>query len=126
METNGLRILIVEDSALILERMDNMLSELDCISEVLKSENGIDALTSVYEKKPDVILLDINLPGKSGISILKEIKSQSLVKVVMLTNYSDQYYRTLCAELGADHFLDKSTEFEKIPALLKSIHTSKV
>jgi two-component system chemotaxis response regulator CheY len=122
MQPAGLKILIVEDSTLILERMNGLLSELSCISHIDKSGNGFDALTLVTQKNHDVILLDINLPGKSGLSVLKEIKNNSKATVVMLTNYSDEYYRSLCAELGADHFLDKSTEFEKIPALLETIY----
>jgi two-component system chemotaxis response regulator CheY len=125
MRGSGLKILIVEDSALILERMNSILRELDCISEIVDSGNGNDAISVMNATNPDVVLLDINLPGKSGISILKEIKSQSTAKVVMLTNYSDQFYRNLCSELGADHFLDKSTEFEKIPSLLNEIYISK-
>lgn len=124
MLNRGLKILIVEDSTLILERMDNLISELECISNVSKSVNGSDVIQIVNEQNPDVILLDINLPGRSGLSILKEIKSTTKTMVVMLTNYSDQYYRTLCTQLGADHFLDKSTEFEKIPELLRSIHST--
>ncbi len=101
--------------------MNMILSELTCIAVIENSDNGIEALNMILRDCPDVILLDINLPGKSGLSILKEIKTQSQAKVIMLTNYSDEYYRSLCSRLGADHFLDKSTEFEKIPSLLTNI-----
>ena len=116
-----LKILIVEDSSIILERVNSLLNEMDCISEVFSSENGIRAVEMVEECNPDLVLLDINLPGKSGISILREIKSRLSTKVIMLTNYSDNYYRTLCHEIGADHFLDKTTEFEQIPELIKRL-----
>jgi DNA-binding NarL/FixJ family response regulator len=119
-----LKVLIVEDSTLILERMNSLLSEMECISEILRSENGIHALSLVEESRPDIILLDINPPGKSGISILKEIKSKMDTKVIMLTNYSDKYYRKLCFDMGADHFLDKSTEFDRIPDLIHEIYLS--
>jgi DNA-binding NarL/FixJ family response regulator len=115
---DGLKILIVEDSILIRDKVIMILSELNCISIIVNSGNGIEAMNLVQEQNPDVILLDINLPGKSGLSILKEIKQQSNATVVMLTNYSDEYYRSLCSRLGADHFLDKSIEFEKIPPRL--------
>jgi DNA-binding NarL/FixJ family response regulator len=124
--STGLKILIVEDSIIIRDRMNIILSELNCIAHIVNSGDGNEALNLIQEKNPDVILLDINLPGKSGISILKEIKQQSKAKVVMLTNYSDEYYRSLCAKLGADHFLDKSTEFEKIPSLLATIYKEAV
>ena len=126
MTTGGLKVLIVEDSTIIRERVNILLSELACISKIENSADGIEALNMVSEKSPDVILLDINLPGKSGLSVLKEIKSLSKATVVMLTNYSDEYYRTLCSRLGADHFLDKSTEFEKIPNLISTIYNKAV
>jgi DNA-binding NarL/FixJ family response regulator len=124
--TKGLRILIVEDSILIRDRMNIILSELSCISKIQNSGDGNEALTMINELHPDVILLDINLPGKSGLSVLKEAKLQSKATIVMLTNYSDEYYRSLCSRLGADHFLDKSTEFEKIPSLLSNIYSKAV
>jgi DNA-binding NarL/FixJ family response regulator len=126
MNSDGLKILIVEDSTIIRDRMNIILSELNCISHIVNSGDGNEAMNLVTEKNPDVILLDINLPGKSGLSILKEVKLQSKAKVVMLTNYSDEYYRSLCSKLGADHFLDKSTEFEKIPSLLDLIYKTAV
>jgi DNA-binding NarL/FixJ family response regulator len=124
--TSGLKILIVEDSILIRDRMNIILSELSCISGIENSGDGIEALNMVQVNNPDVVLLDINLPGKSGLSVLKEIKLQSSATVVMLTNYSDEYYRSLCSRLGADHFLDKSTEFEKIPSILSTIYSKAV
>ncbi|HQW23997.1 MAG TPA: response regulator, partial [Bacteroidia bacterium] len=70
---------------------------------------------------PDVIILDIKIPGKSGVEVLPELKTKSYAKVIMLTNYSDAYYKNLCMKLGAEYFLDKSNEFEKINEILMSI-----
>ncbi|MCX6291471.1 MAG: response regulator transcription factor [Bacteroidetes bacterium] len=118
----GLKILIVEDSAVVSERIANLLADLKdvCITGV--ASNSSEAMKSVMASRPDVVLLDISIPGKSGMHVLKEIKEIfPEVKVVMLTNYSENYYRNLCRQLGADAFLDKSTEFEKLPKLLDTI-----
>ncbi|NCU06241.1 MAG: response regulator, partial [Chitinophagaceae bacterium] len=68
---------------------------------------------------PQIALLDINLPGKSGIDILNYIKEKNTgCRVVMITNHAFDSYRKKCIELGAEHFLDKSSDFEKIPTIL--------
>lgn len=65
--------------------------------------------------RPDTVVLDIRLPDQSGIEILKKIKSmQPEVMVIMLTNFDSTQYREQCRRIGADHFLNKTLEFEKI------------
>ena len=69
---------------------------------------------------PDTVILDIRLPDDSGIQLLRQIKSgYPGIKVIMLTNYDLQQYRRQCLRLGADYFLNKTQEFEKmVPAVL--------
>jgi len=62
------------------------------------------------------------MPGINGIEVLKHIKAEySDIRVVMLTNDTNLEYKQLCMGLGADHFLDKSTEFDRITEIVKSI-----
>ena len=71
---------------------------------------------------PDVIILDIRLPGENGIKILEKIKnSKSETIVIMLTNFPYPNYKVKCMALGADYFLDKSTEFELVEKILEEI-----
>src|ERR1700712_2412125 len=107
-------ILIVDDSALIVKRLIDMLNELESL-EIKNANNYTDAVQLIKNTKPDILLLDINLPDKSGIDVLRITKEQNpSTKVIMITNQSDDYYRKLCMRLGADHFIDKSKEFEQI------------
>lgn len=76
----------------------------------------------IEEEKPDLVLLDINLPGKSGIELLRKIKgSGSECEVIMITNHADDYYKKVCRDLGADYFLDKSIEFSMLPEIIGNI-----
>jgi DNA-binding NarL/FixJ family response regulator len=60
-------------------------------------------------------VLDISMPGGSGVHVLETIKrEQPALKVIMLTNFGHEQYRQKCLQLGADHFFDKTTEFEKV------------
>jgi len=114
-------ILIVDDSPIIVERLQNMLSGLENAGPIGHAGDYSSALSQVSENRPDIILLDINLPGRSGIALLQYIKSiYPFIIVVMISNQADDYYRRICQQMGADHFIDKSTDFEQIPPLISS------
>ena len=71
---------------------------------------------------PDAVILDIRLPRKSGIEVLRDIKKDKPSPVVIiLTNYPYPQYQKECTEAGADYFLNKSTEFNKIADVLKNL-----
>jgi DNA-binding NarL/FixJ family response regulator len=115
-------ILIVDDNMCFVERMIDLLDDLANIGYINVATDYDEAFRIVTEEKPDLVLLDINLPGKNGIELLKKIrKSGNDCKVVMITNHADEYYRQQCSELGADHFLDKSNDFGKVPSIIKRL-----
>jgi DNA-binding NarL/FixJ family response regulator len=113
-------VLIVDDSEQIRERLAALLAESSRIRIVGQAGDGPEALTAIERLNPDTVILDIRLPGSSGIEVLKQIKARHpLVKVIMLTNHDHAIYRQQCRQLGADHFLNKILEFEKIvPSIL--------
>jgi len=122
LQQDTIKVLIVDDSEIIVSRIRNLLSELENINVVGDAINYNDAMNIIRQKTPDVVLLDIDLPGKSGIDILKEIKqNHPVIKVIMLTNNSGPYYRTICEKAGTDYFFDKSSEFQKVPEVLISL-----
>ena len=121
MKTKRYKILVVDDALIIVERVSEILKELECIEFVSKASNYAEAVALLALEKYDVALLDINLPGKNGIELLSFIKENYPgIKTIMLTNQSNEYYRNLCEKLGTDHFIDKSSEFEKIPHLISN------
>ncbi len=112
------KILLVDDSPLILERLMSMLEELE-IHSLFCCGTAHEAKQFLTHMSPDIVVLDINLPDGSGIDLLEMAKSSHPnTTVVMLTNQSGSYYRKLCRTLGADYFLDKSTDFEMIPDVI--------
>jgi DNA-binding NarL/FixJ family response regulator len=73
-----------------------------------------------------VVILDIRMPDKSGIEVLKDIRNKKLpIRVIMLTNYPYPQYRKKCEELGADYFFDKVTEIEEIPKVIEELVKNK-
>jgi DNA-binding NarL/FixJ family response regulator len=121
-EGKKLVVLIVDDNMRFVERMINILDGISNIQNVNVANEYQEACRCIADEKPDLLLLDINLPGKNGIEILKKVREKDKVcRVIMLTNHADEYYRQLCNELGADHFLDKSHDFCKVPAIIREM-----
>ncbi len=113
------KVLIVDDSQIICNKITQLLSDEPNVEIVGHALTGMQALQYVNEFLPDVVLLDISMPGFNGIDILTWIRNRYRdMKVIMLTNYSDNQYRTRCSSLGANLFFDKSTEFEKVPSAI--------
>ena len=123
MKTKNLVVLVVEDSLLIINRILNVLEEAENVKLVIHASNYSESIKMINEISADVVLLDINLPDKSGIELLRVIKNRyPQTKVIMLTNHASDNYRELCSYMGADFFLDKSNDFEKIPEAISSIN----
>ncbi len=112
-------VLIVEDSPIVTERLMNIINDINDVKFTLQAFNYTEAVTLYKAVKPDVIILDINLPDKNGIEVLKTIRGLGgKEKILVLTNYANDFYKNECMEHGADYFLDKSRDFESIPQLL--------
>lgn len=110
-----LKVCIVDDSASIRVSLRKMLSILDYIEIAGEADSVNSAMMLLSNNKPDLTLLDLNLPDGSGYEVLKVIKeSKNPHKVIVLTNYSAENYKKKALKEGADHFFDKSTEFEKV------------
>jgi DNA-binding NarL/FixJ family response regulator len=109
------QVLIVDDSEQIRQRLATQLAESTQIRVAGQADNGRDAISAVQRLRPDAVILDIQMPGSSGIQVLKTIKAlHPDVMVIILTNFDDAQYRRHCRQLGADHFLNKTLELGKI------------
>ena len=108
-------VLIVDDSPSIRQRLIALLAESPRIRIVGEAGHSRQALDSMTRVQPDTVILDIRIPGDNGIELLKQIRARyPEMKVIMLTNFDYSIYRQQCRRLGADHFLNKTLEFEKI------------
>ena len=115
-------ILIVDDNVNFVDRMISLLEDADNTGIISVATNYDEARRFLAAKDPDVVLLDINMPGKSGIELLKLIRQNNKqCEVIMITNHADDYYRQQCEELGAKYFLDKSNDFALVPGIIKQI-----
>lgn len=124
------KLFIVDDSPIIVNRLTDLVGELKNITVVGNAHNYSNALQSIKELKPDVIILDIHLkddaPNANGLDLLAILhKEYAAMIIIMLTNLASSQYIDRCIELGADYFLDKTLDFDKIPDILRKLYGSK-
>jgi DNA-binding NarL/FixJ family response regulator len=117
-----LGVYIVDDSQEMRQRLTELVSDVSGTEVVGQSSDPLEALDSIRKSHPDVVILDIRLPGRSGIDLLKDIKKDPAAPIViMVTNYPYRQYRQGCMSAGADYFFSKINEFEMIGETLKRI-----
>jgi len=104
------------------ERLTTLLSELPEMEIVGQARDGREAVNLIRNLRPDVVVLDIRMPGGNGIGVLQKIKRfKSAPLVIMFTSYPYPQYRRRCMKAGADYFFEKATEFENLVELLKKL-----
>jgi DNA-binding NarL/FixJ family response regulator len=117
-----MRVFIADDSRVVVERLADLLKEVPGVQLVGRANDVPEAIHSIVKTNPDAVILDLQMPGGSGLDVLRSIRrSHPSVWVVICTNYPYPQYREECIAAGANYFLDKSAEFEKIPEILRDL-----
>lgn len=113
------KILIVEDEFAISQVLKAYLTKVQFLTE--QAYTGTEALAKFHAWKPDLVLLDVMLPEKSGWDILAEIRKTSQCPVIMLTALGDVQYRLDGLNGGADDYIAKPFEGEEVVARVKAV-----
>ncbi len=115
-----IRILIVDDQARARQSLRALLATYAEVSEIQEAKNGLEALQRIDESAPDVVFIDVQMPGLDGINTTQLIKRHAPhVKIVALSMYCDYASDALAA--GADAFVSKGEPPEKLLAALAKI-----
>ena len=115
-------VFIVDDSAAIRSRLVDMLSRIEGVDIVGEAATANEAIAGILDVRPHGVLLDLNLMGRAGIEVLRTVHPQAPeIVFVVLTNHAEPQYRTACTKAGASYFLDKSCDFERVPAVIAEI-----
>jgi DNA-binding NarL/FixJ family response regulator len=122
-----MNVFIVEDSEDIRGYLQSMLSGIPGVSVVGFAADEEGAIKRIDELLPDVVTLDLSLQPGSGIAVLENIKkSHPAIKVIVLTNYVDDFYTSSCKDSGADCVFDKTFQFAKVrPAIWSWLNASR-
>ncbi|MHA2288805.1 MAG: response regulator, partial [Promethearchaeota archaeon] len=117
-----IKILIGDDHPIVRQGLRQALS---CTTDIIVSDeagNGAEVMQKLREKKFDVILLDISMPGRGGIDILKQIKSlYSRIPILMLSVYPEEQYALRAIKAGASGYLTKSCETDMLIKAIKKV-----
>ncbi len=114
-----MRVLLVEDSRLLAEHLLEQLKSIPWVEALGVVDTEKDAVDAVLAQLPDLIILDLHLKQGTGFGVLAALaKMSNAPTAIVLTNYDLPQYRERATILGAKYFLDKSNEFDRLPAII--------
>ncbi len=115
-----MNILIVDGASVVIEQLSEILFNTPSVSTICFAANAEDGLKSLAQHPKDMLILDISLPGMSGLEMLRTVREvyANSILIIILTNTPYAIYREECIRIGADYFLDKSRDFALLPELI--------
>lgn len=115
-------VMIADDHSLIREGLKQLLEFDGSIEVVAEASNGIECLKKLNSFYPDVLLLDINMPEKNGIEVLREMKAEnSPVKVLILTVHNELEYLMNAVDIGVDGYILKDSELAELKRAISAV-----
>jgi DNA-binding NarL/FixJ family response regulator len=120
-----IRVLIADDHPLMRKGLTDILNGVDGIEVVGAAEDGAAAIALAYAVKPDIVLMDISMPGMDGIEATEKlVEMDSGVRVVMLTSYSEREKITQALAAGAVSYLTKDAPPDAVIRAIRSAATT--
>ena len=120
--TRPTRVFIVDDSASIRVRLAEMLARLPEVRVVGEAACATEAVAGILRTRPDSVLLDLHLMGRTGLDVLREVRPRAPeVVFVVLTNHGEAQYREASLAAGARYFLDKSQDIGQVRGVIAEI-----
>ncbi len=122
MDVGKVKILVVDDHALLRRGLIQVLAEDFDQATIIESSTGQEALDLIRNQEMDAIVLDINLPDKNGVEVLKEIKQMyPTLPVLILSLYAEEQYGLRVLKAGASGFLTKESAPEELVTAIKKV-----
>jgi len=121
-----IRILVVDDHAIVREGLKQILGDVNDMSVSDEAAGGQEALSKIRGGKFDVILLDISLPGRSGLEILKEIKAERpRLPVLILSMHAEEQYAVRTLRAGASGYLTKASAPDELIGAIRKVSSGR-
>jgi DNA-binding NarL/FixJ family response regulator len=122
-EMNKIRILIVDDHPVVRQGLRTFFSKCPDLEVAGEAADGLALLDQVAAARPDVVLLDIRMPGMSGIEVARHLRREHPdVKVILLTTYEDEEYLFGALRVGAHAYLLKSASHDMLASAIRSVY----
>ncbi len=121
-ENKVIRVLIVDDHQVVREGLRRMLELQEGIQVVAEASSGEEAIAKAAALNPDVVTMDLKMPGMDGIVATREIKERTPdIEILMLTLYAEDYVKE-AIQAGASGYLLKDSDCEKITKAIRQVH----
>ena len=121
-DSKKIKIIIADDHPLFRRGLKHAIEETNDIAVIGESCNGEDLLSLIRDSKSDIILLDIAMPGKSGLDLLKQLKSEHpKLPILILSVYPEEQYAIRFLKAGASGYLTKESAAEKLAEAIRKI-----
>jgi DNA-binding NarL/FixJ family response regulator len=119
----ALNVFIADDSAVVRERLVDLVAQLEGIRVVGQADDVPTAEDGILTTKPDVAIVDIRMPGGSGIDVVRRVRKAAATKPTFIvhSNYAYDQFRKACADAGADFFFEKGTETHRVSDALRML-----
>lgn len=118
-----IKILIVDDHPVVRRGLQSILGDAKDLQVAGEASNGAQALQQISALKPDVVLMDIRLPGADGVQITRRIRREHPnIKVIILTTYDDDQHLYNAIEAGAHGFLTKHADYADLAESIRAVH----
>lgn len=118
-----IKMIIADDHTIVRAGLRELLSICPDMAKIDEAYDGQDLLKKVRKKKYDVILLDISMPGRNGIEILKQIKiERPNLPILVLSMHPEDQYAVRTLKAGASGYLTKNTTSDKLIEAIKTVH----
>lgn len=120
---NSITIHIVDDHTLFREGLKFLLSTTHFIRQINESENGAECLKAIAKNKPDIVLMDIEMPIMDGITTTKKlIELYPEIKIIALSMYGYEHYYSQMIDAGARGFLMKNSAFDDVQKAIAEVY----
>jgi two-component system response regulator DesR len=119
-----IRVIIAEDQAMVLGALAALLEMEDDIEVIARARTGDEALKIVLDRRPDVFITDIEMPGRTGLEVAAELKRRgALVRVIILTTFARAGYLRRALEAGASGYLLKDMPAEQLADAVRRVRS---
>ncbi|MBS4098772.1 MAG: response regulator transcription factor [Sulfuricella sp.] len=117
-----IRVLIVDDHAILREGVKHILSEHSDIEVTGEARNGAEALAKLHAENWDVVVLDMSMPGKSGIELIKQLKVEKpKLPILILSMYTEDIYAVRTLKAGASGYLCKDNAETQLAQAIRKV-----
>ena len=119
---NKMRVILIDDDDSTGNRIKNIIKDCNCAEFIGQAHRGLTGVEMMQRHVPDLVIIDLHIPGTSGFDLLiwtKETFPKS--KVIIISNSLKPEYKQISESLGADYFLDKQNELNDISGIIKKM-----